>query len=314
MFQPGFFVSPFWDWFITIVCLASILACYLLVIWQSGGHRPSGDEVKTMGHVWDENLEELNNPLPMWWLNMFYITMVFGLVYFALYPGLGSYAGILKESQLVEYAKEVDDANARFAPMFEQYRAVPIAELAKNPAAVETGKRLYLTYCNVCHGSDGKGAKGFPNLTDNDWLWGGTPEAIEISIMKGRNAAMPNAKTNRLNSEADINNMANYVLSLSGQKVDDAAAAAGQKLYAAVCIACHNPKGTGTQAMGAPNLTDNIWLYGGSLEAIKQTLTNGRQGRMPAHGEFLGAAKGHLLATYVYSLSQNDVTKLQPSN
>jgi len=308
MFQPGVFESPFWDWFITIGALGGILACYLLVIWQSGGHRPSGDEVKTMGHVWDDNLEELNNPLPMWWLNMFYITMIFGVIYFALYPGLGSYAGILKENQYVEYAKEIDDANARFAPIFEQYRTVPVAELAKNPVAVETGKHLYLTYCNVCHGSDGKGNKGFPNLTDNDWLWGGTPEAIEATILKGRNAMMPAAKINRLNSDADINNVANYVLSLSGQKVDDAAATEGQKIFSTVCVACHNPKGTGTQAMGAPNLTDNIWLYGGNIETIKQTLTNGRQGRMPAHGEFLGAAKVHLLAAYVYSLSQTPAT------
>jgi cytochrome c oxidase cbb3-type subunit 3 len=161
----------------------------------------------------------------------------------------------------------------------------------------------------VCHGSDAKGAKGFPNLTDKDWLWGGTPEAIEVSIMKGRNALMPNAKTNRLNTDADINNVANYVLKLSGQQADETAAAEGQKLFASVCVACHNPKGTGTAAMGAPNLTDNVWLYGGNLEAIKQTLANGRQGRMPAHGEFLGAAKVHLLATYVYSLSLDDATK-----
>ena len=292
------FTSEFWSWFIIAIVGGGIIwLVYLLM----GTNKAETEEGVPTGHVWDENLEELNNPLPRWWLWMFYITIVFSIGYLILYPGMGSFKGILGWTEVGEYEAEVAAADAEFGPIFAKFEQTPIPELAADAAAMKAGERLYVTYCAVCHGSDARGATGFPNLRDNDWLYGGSPEQIEATLLHGRNGVMPAWETSL--GEEGIDQVANYVMSIAGREVDTASAEAGKAKYDMFCVGCHMPDGTGNQALGAPNLTNNIWLYGGSPRAIKETLAKGRNGRMPAHGEFLGSAKVHILAAYVYSLS-----------
>lgn len=306
MFDHNLFFSQFWNWWIIILTLGGIVGLFWLIIWMSSSRPKPDQKIETMGHVWDESLEEYNNPLPMWWLMMFYFTLIFGILYLVLYPGLGSFAGILEWSSAKQYQQEVEAAQSKYGPIYAKYQNEPLDKLAKNPDAVEMGRHLFLTYCTACHGSDAGGGPGFPNLRDNDWLYGGEPETIQTSITSGRDGMMPTAEQNNLHGENDINNAEQYVLSLSGRQHDAAAAAEGQKIFMQICIACHGTEGKGTPALGAPNLTDDTWLYGGSEDKIKETITKGRQGRMPAHGKLLGEAKAHLLATYVYSLSQEN--------
>jgi cytochrome c oxidase cbb3-type subunit 3 len=305
MFDSSVFTSQFWEWFIIVPTVGGIIACFALIWWLGGdtGKPEEDGNVETMGHVWDETLEEYNNPLPRWWLNLFYICLWVSVVYLILYPGLGSFAGILGWNELKQYEQEMEAAENRYGPIYAKYSKEAIPDLAQNPDAVKLGHRLYMTYCTVCHGSDAGGVKGYPNLRDDDWLYGGDPSLIKTTIMNGRQGMMPTAMQNGLTTDVDINNVVQYVLSLSVNEYDKTAAAEGQKTFQRICFACHGMDGKGTQALGAPNLTDNIWLYGGSAETIKETIANGRQGRMPAHGEFLGESKVHLLATYIYGLS-----------
>jgi cytochrome c oxidase cbb3-type subunit 3 len=293
------FTSEFWSWFIIAISGGGILWLFYLL---RGTNKAETEEGVPTGHVWDENLEELNNPLPRWWLWMFYITIVFSIGYLILYPGMGSFKGILGWSEVGEYEAEVAAADAEFGPIFAQYEQTSIPELAANEAAVIAGERLYVSYCAVCHGSDARGATGFPNLRDGDWLYGGSPEQIEASIMNGRTGVMP-AWEAPLGGAEGVEKVANYVMSLAGRDVDAASATAGKEKFDMLCASCHMPDGTGNQALGAPNLTDNTWLYGGSPRAIQESIAKGRNGRMPAHSEFLGKAKSHVLAAYVYSLS-----------
>jgi len=267
-----------------------------------GTNKAETEEGVPTGHVWDENLEELNNPLPRWWLWMFYITLVFGIVYFVLYPGLGKFQGILGWSQEGQYDQEVADADAEFGPLFAKFEQTPIPELAKDEAAMKAGERLFMNYCAVCHGSDGRGATGFPNLRDESWMYGGDPDAIMTSIMNGRNGVMP-AWGVPLGGEAGVNEVAHYVLTLSGREADAKLAEAGEAKFQTFCVSCHGADGAGMTALGSSDLTDKGWLHGGSLRAIKETIANGRIGHMPAHKDFLGKAKSHVLAAYVYSLS-----------
>ncbi len=298
------FISPFWSWFIIIPTLGGIAWMFWLNIWL--GHdlkQESPEDVKTMGHVWDESLQEYNNPLPRWWLNMFYITLVFGLIYLALYPGLGSFKGLLNWTQAGQYNTEMDAAESRYGPLYEQYKNKPIAELVKIPDALKMGERLYLNYCTVCHGSDAKGNIGYPNLRDNDWLYGGTPEKIKETLNLGRQAAGMMAWKDVLGGDEEVKNVAQYVLSLGGREHSADAAVKGKAKFDTICMACHGMDGKGNQMLGAPNLTDDIWLYGASVGAIEESIAKGRAGVMPAHGEFLGASKVHLLSAYIYSLS-----------
>lgn len=292
------FTSEFWSWFIIAIVGGGIIwLVYLLM----GTNKAETEEGVPTGHVWDENLEELNNPLPRWWLWMFYITIVFSIGYLILYPGMGTFKGILGWTEVGEYEAEVAAADAEFGPIFAKFEQTPIPALAADDAAMKAGERLYVTYCAVCHGSDARGATGFPNLRDNDWLYGGSPEQIEATLLHGRNGVMPAWETSL--GEEGIDQVASYVMSIAGREVDTASAEAGKAKFDMFCVGCHMPGGTGNQALGAPNLTNNIWLYGGSPRAIKETLAKGRNGKMPAHGEFLGSAKVHILTAYVYSLS-----------
>jgi cytochrome c oxidase cbb3-type subunit 3 len=293
------FVSGFWNLYVVVIVLASILACAVLLYMQGKATFTPG---KTMGHVWDETLEEYNNPMPKWWSWLFVITVIFALVYLALYPGLGKFQGVLGWSSVGQYNAERERMDATVQPMYSKYLGMDVKALAADKQAMETGKRLYLTYCMQCHGADGRGAKGFPNLTDSDWLYGGEPEQIKETLNIGRMGVMPPHA--QLGAET-IKDLANYVRSLSGLPNDSVRAAKGKDVFtSAGCVGCHGMDGKGMQALGAPNLTDKVWLYGSSEAVIIETITNGRQNKMPAWKAFLGDAKNHLLTAYVFSLSQ----------
>ena len=298
------FVSPGWHWFIAVVTVISLLACVWLIFANRSGKRTGGGKVGVTGHKWDEDLEELNNPLPRWWFNLFLITIVFGFVYLVLYPGLGTFQGVLNWSQTGQYEQEVAAANAAYDPLFEQYAGTEVPALADNGEAMRAGERLFATYCTTCHGSVARGAPGFPNLRDDAWLWGGAPETIKQTIAGGRAGVMPAWEAAL--GEQGVRNVAAYVEKFAGRDVDEAAAAAGKEKYDMLCVACHMPDGTGNPQLGAPNLTDDAWLYGASTYSIRESIANGRNGVMPPHGEFLGEAKVHLLAAYVYSLSNKN--------
>jgi cytochrome c oxidase cbb3-type subunit 3 len=296
------FTSGFWSWYIIIGAGGGIVAVLWLIRWMSTGPRPkAGEKPKSHGHVWDEDLQELNNPLPKWWLGLFYLTLVFGVGYLVLFPGMGTFKGILGWTETGQYEKEIAAADKQFNPLYEKYLKEDLKLLAANREALKTGERLFVNYCTGCHGSDAGGGPGFPNLRDEDWLYGGDPQTIQTTILNGRQGAMP--AWGAVLGPDGVANVAEYVLSLSGRSVNETMAAAGKEKFMQLCVACHGPDGKGNQAMGAPNLTDNIWLYGGSKKTIMETIDKGRAGRMPAHAEFLGEAKVHLLAAYVYSLS-----------
>ena len=292
------FVSGFWSMYVIVITLVSVLGCGLLLLLQDKAKTNAG---QTTGHVWDETLEEYNNPLPNWWRWMFYITVVFSLVYLALYPGLGNMAGSFGWTMRGQYETEMKKADEQYGPIFKKFQAQDIRAVAANSEAKEMGQRLFLTYCAQCHGSDAKGAKGFPNLTDQDWLFGGTPDQIKESIAKGRDAAMP-AKGVKPDLNGDqIKDLANYVRSLSGLAADSIRVQRGKEQFGAACSACHGADGKGMLGV-APNLADKVWLYGSSEADIVETIAKGRINRMPAFGEFLGNAKTHLLTAYVYGL------------
>ncbi len=296
----GSFSEGFWNLFLVLVTLGSIGGLGLLLYAQSKG-KVKGTTSETTGHVWDDDLRELNNPLPAWWRNLFYITLVFGAVYLLFYPGLGNNDMFLGWTQVKQYEAEMQAAQEKYGPLFEQYQATPIEELARTPDALRMGERLYASYCTQCHGSDAGGVRGYPNLRDAEWQWGGSPARIEESILKGRQAAMPPWQA-ALGDEG-VSQVTQYVLSLAGREHAAAAAEQGKAHYAA-CMGCHGPEGKGNELLGAPDLTDEVWLYGASPKAIEISIARGRNGVMPAHEEFLGPAKVHLLSAYVYSLSQ----------
>jgi cytochrome c oxidase cbb3-type subunit 3 len=297
------FTSEFWNFYVIILTIISIAACAVLLYALSRHKIKPGQDAGTTGHVWDVDLQEYNNPLPRWWMILFYLTIVFSVIYLILYPGLGNMKGVLNWSSTGEHAKEVAAADAKFGPIYAKFAAMPIPEIAKDPAALSIGQKLFINNCAQCHGSDGRGAKGFPNLADDDWLWGDSPEAIKLAILEGRQGMMPPMGA-ALGSPEMVENVAHYVLSLSGANHDAAKASAGQAMYA-VCSGCHGVGGEGMQAMGAPRLNDKIWLVSGTVAGITNVINNGRIGVMPAWRDFLGEEKSHILAGYVYSLSQN---------
>ena len=296
------FTSGFWSLFVAGVTLVSIIACGLLL--QSMSRRKVASDPEKTSHTWDEDLDEYNNPLPRWWIGLFWITIVFSLGYLWFFPGLGSYQGALKWSSAGQYTEEVKVAEDKYGPMYAKYAQTDLVKLAGDPQAREVGQKLFLNYCSQCHASDARGAKGFPNLTDKDWLYGGEPETIKATIMNGRNGVMPPMGA-ALGGEKQVKDVANYVRSLSGLEHDKAAAERGKPLFAA-CAACHGPEGKGNPMLGAPNLTDQVWLYGSSEATIIETITKGRNNTMPAHKDFLGEPRSHILAAYVYGLSKRE--------
>jgi cytochrome c oxidase cbb3-type subunit 3 len=251
-----------------------------------------------------DGIQELDNPIPAWWVWLFVLTIVYAVIYLALYPGMGSYAGALDWTSQGQHEVEVQAAEVRYGPIFAAFAAQPIPALSNNPKAVEMGSRLFLNNCAACHGSDARGSKGYPNLTDGDWLYGGAPESIVMTITNGRMGTMPPMGA-VVGGEDGVRALAQYVLSLSGREHDASLAQAAAGTYATLCGICHGPEGRGISAMGAPNLTDDIWLHGGRVADIESQIRAGRSNQMPAHRDLLSKEKIHLLATYVYSLSND---------
>lgn len=299
-------MSQGWTLYISIFTIVNILAC-LWLLWWTAKNRSTKAEDQDTGHVWDGDIRELNRPLPKWWLNLFYITIVFSFAYLVLYPGLGSFAGTKKWTSQEQHDAEVKAAEAKIAPIFAKFRAQPIADLVHDADAQRLGASVFANNCATCHGSDAKGAKGYPNLVDNDWLWGGEPDTVLTTILDGRQAAMP--AMGAVLGDEGVAATAIYVQSLSGQNVDDALAAKGQAHFQTVCAACHGPEGKGNPMLGAPNLTDKVWLYGGDFDTIAATIRSGRNGQMPAHRPIIGEDRVRLAAAWVLAQSQ-----AQPSN
>ena len=294
------FTSGFWDLYVVVLSVVSILACGVFLKMQSVR---KGVEPETSGHVWDEDIKEYNNPMPRWWAWLFYITIFFSLAYLVLYPGLGSrWKGVLGWSQISQLEEETLRAEQQFGPLYDKYAAVEVKELARNPAALAIGQKLFLNNCAQCHASDGGGSRGFPSLSDRDWLWGGEPRDISVSIAEGRNGVMPSFGAAL--GESGVKDVAHYVMSLSGGAADSIRVAKGREVFTGTCAACHGAEGKGNVALGAPNLTDRIWLHGSGEAAISESISRGRNSQMPAHREILTPAKIHLLTAYVYSLSQ----------
>jgi cytochrome c oxidase cbb3-type subunit 3 len=298
------FFSSGWSSYIALVSLVGIVWCVWLLFSQRKAkvvHTADGAVADT-GHVWDGDLRELNNPLPRWWMWMFLLSCVFGLVYLVLFPGLGSFPGVLGYSTDGSLMKSMTTANEELKPVYAKYVTMDIEQVAADPKAREMGQRLFLNSCAQCHGSDAGGAKGFPNLTDGDWLYGGSPENIKTTLINGRAGVMPPFP--QLDSK-QIVDVANYVRSLSSLPADDLKAARGADVYKSNCAACHGPEGKGNIALGAPNLTDKVWLYGGSEATIVETVTKGRMAMMPSQDKVLSPEKIHLLTAYVWGLSNN---------
>lgn len=304
------FVSGFWNMYVIVLVLASVIGCGVFLLVQDKAKSAAGE---TTGHVWDETLQEYSNPLPNWWRWMFYITVVFALVYLALYPGLGNMGGQFGWTMRSQYDKEVADAKAKYDPIFNEFLKKDIMAVAADPKAKEMGQRLFLTYCAQCHGSDAKGGKSFPNLADGDWLWGGTPERIKESIAGGRDAVMTPKGTKPDMDGEQVKDVVHYVRSLSGLASDSIRAQRGKDLYPQACAACHGPEGKGNPEAGYPNLTDKTWLYSSQEADMIETVTKGRTNRMPAWGEFLGEGKVHLLTAYVWGLGGGVKPEAKPA-
>jgi len=294
------FTSDFWSFYVAGISIVSIAACGLL-LWFSGKAKAMTANDNTTGHIWDGDLREMNNPLPRWWVGLFIITIVFGAVYLWLYPGLGSFKGSASWSSTGQHATEVAKGNAEVAPLYATFTAMAPEAVAKDPKARAIGERLYVNNCAQCHGSDARGSKGFPNLTDGDWLHGGTPEIIKTTLVNGRNGLMPPMAA-AVGTADDVKNVANYVLSLSGSPHDSVRANLGKAKFG-VCAACHGADGKGNYALGAPNLTDDIWLHGYGEAAITNIVNAGKNNIMPAQADKLTEAQIHVLSSYVWSMS-----------
>ncbi len=316
-------MSSFWSIWISLISLGTIMGCFLLLRWCLK-NKTGVEEGEHMHHEFD-GIVEINNPLPKWWTVLFYATSIWGLLYLALYPGLGNFEGLLgwkssnqgilslaesraatikakENGEIVMYDREMRHAEEKFDPIFHAYAGTPIPELINDPQAMKVGQRLFLHNCAQCHGSDARGQRGFPNLSDNDWLYGGSPEKIKETLLGGRSGQMPGWASM---GDQGIKEVMAYTFSLSGRQVDAELVEKGQARFA-TCAGCHGADGTGNQMLGAPNLADNIWLYGGSEKAVSETLTDGRNGIMPPFKDRLGEDKVHVVAAYIYSLSHKN--------
>jgi cytochrome c oxidase cbb3-type subunit 3 len=292
-----------WSLYVIFLVVLNIVGCAWLLWWTS---KRRGDEARndseTTGHVWDGDLTEYNKPLPRWWIILFWLTIAYSVGYLVWYPGMGNFAGTSGWSSAKEHDADKAEADARLAEAFGRFDGMSVDEVAKHEEAVAFGARLFQNHCAQCHGSDARGAKGFPNLTDGDWLWGGSPEQILATIVDGRQAAMP-ALGAAIGGDVGVTEVAAYVQSLSGIKADPALAEAGKAKYAGVCAACHGVEGKGNPILGAPNLTDDTWLYGSDFATISEGIRNGRNGMMPAHGPIIGETRSRLVGAYVWTIS-----------
>jgi cytochrome c oxidase cbb3-type subunit 3 len=293
-------MSAGWTWFVLILTAASLAACFWLIVWTNRQRASDTELAESEAHVWDEDIRELNNPLPMWWLWLFILTLVWGIGYFIMYPSFGDIEGYLGWSQEAQYEAEVAKAEERYGPIFASFGAMPVEQLIDDPKALSIGASLFANYCSQCHGANALGATGFPNLTDDVWNWGGTPQNIETALVQGRNGVMPGLRS-VFASEAAVDEMVRYVRTMA-DGMDTSSPA--HTTYMQLCVGCHGPTGQGLQVLGAPSLVDDVWLYGSSEAAVRKSIVEGRNGVMPAHLDMLGPDRIRILAAYVYSLSR----------
>jgi len=287
-----------WGIFVALLVLINVIGALWLLF--ATAKNPEKEE-DTTGHIWDEDLTEYNKPLPRWWLGLFLLTIVFAAGYLVFYPGFGAIAGTLGWTQTGEVKADLAENSRRLEAVFSRFRDSSVEELEHNPEALNFGRNVFVNNCAACHGSDARGAKGYPNLTDNDWLFGGAPDQVLTTILNGRGGVMP--PLGAALGDQGVNEVANYALSLSGGKADPALAEAGKVRFVTICAACHGPEGKGNIAIGAPNLTDNIWLYGSTLDDVKASVRDGRSGKMPAWGEILGKDRARLVQAWVLAQS-----------
>ena len=292
-------MASFWSlWIIILTSITFVAMVWVLFANRKREQQPAD---KTTGHEYD-GIQEYDNPLPAWWFYMFVITIVWGAAYLVIYPGMGNFPGILGWTQIEQHDREVAAADEKFRAMRDRYMALPVEEIAGDPAVRKMGMRMFSNNCAQCHGADAKGSYGFPNLTDGDWIFGGTPDAIKASITQGRQAAMPAWGT--VIGDQGVEEVTAYVMSINGREADEAKVAAGEKHYQTYCAACHGADATGNPALGSPNLKNGIWLYGGNIEQVAHSIRAGRNGVMPAHENLLSEDKIHILTAYVYGLNQ----------
>jgi cytochrome c oxidase cbb3-type subunit 3 len=292
-------MTSFWSLWIIVLTTITIVG----ITWILFGNRKrdAKETEQTTGHVAD-GIEEYDNPLPTWWFYMFVLTIVWGIGYLIIYPGMGNYPGLIGWTQVGQYDKEVAAADTKYRAMRDRYLALPVEEIASDPAVRKMGMRMFANNCAQCHGGDARGSYGFPNLADNDWLYGGSPADIKHTLVAGRQAARP--AWGSVIGEQGITDVTAYILSINGREAETGQATAGKQVFETYCVACHGANAEGNIAMGAPNLKNGIWLYGGTAEQIGHTLRTGRNGMMPAFGDTLSEDKIHILAAYVYGLNQ----------
>lgn len=295
-------MSPFWSWFMIALIVLNLAGCIWLIWYTSkrrGSKLPTGE---TTGHVWDGDVTELNKPLPRWWVNLFYLTIAFTIGYLVLFPGLGAFRGTLGWDSSAQHDADARAADLAFEERYARFADMPLPLVAADPEALTVGRNLYAHNCAQCHGSDAQGARGFPNLTNDIWQWGGDADSMLTTVLHGRIAVMPPLAA-AIGDDAAVTAVALYVQQLSGQQVDPALAAAGRANYEMLCAACHGVEGLGMTAIGAPNLTDDEWIYGSDLETIRHGILHGLQGKMPAYQDMIGPLRTRLVTAYVYSLS-----------
>lgn len=302
-------MSGGWSWYISILVIANIVGVMWLLA-ATARKKVGAVAEDTTGHTWDGDLTEYNNPLPLWWLGLFILSVVFSACYLAFYPGMGANAGALGWTSNKEVAADLAENNRKLEAVFAQYRDKPIEQLEHDAHALTLGHNVFVNNCAACHGSDARGAKGYPNLTDADWIYGGSSEAVVTTVLKGRNGVMP--PFGPVLGAEGVDEVANYVLTLSGRPADAKLAQAGKARFDTICAACHGADGKGNAIIGAPNLTDEIWLYGGSLDDIKASVTNGRSGHMPAWEPVIGADRARLVAAWVLAQSPQTSAEAKP--
>lgn len=286
-----------WSLFVLVLTAANILGAVALIFWFSRARTIEG---ATTGHVWDEDVEEGNNPMPRWWLGLFWLTIFWGVVFSILYPSYGEWS-LLGWSQTGQYDDEVAAAEEVYGEIFAGFAATPIPQLSNNPAALSAGRNLFVNNCATCHGTDARGARGYPNLADDEWQWGSAPEQIVATITNGRTGVMPGFGQSFDDETVDL--LVDYVQSLAGRDIDADRVAAAETQYRSFCSACHGPTGEGNAILGAPALANETWLYGGGAGVIRDIIVSGRMGQMPAQEPLLGVDRVHVLAAYVLSLS-----------
>ncbi len=298
-----------WSWYVIAIVVLNIVGCVWL-LWWTAKRRPGDPKPEDTSHVWDGDLTEYNKPLPKWWINLFYITIVFSIGYLVWYPGFGNFAGTSGWTSAGEHDADKARRDAQLEETFRIYAGKPLDQLAHDPQAREIGRSIFANTCAACHGSSAQGATGYPNLTDDIWNWGGEPERILATVLDGREGVMPPLGTvlTGIGGDVAITQTAAYVRALRTADVaqtlrTDQMAAIGQKYFDSLCIACHGPDGKGNHDLGAPDLTARGSMYPNTLDSIRTTIIDGRHGTMPAHRGLLGETRSRLVAAYVWSLS-----------